>query len=90
MQDNDCQHELWYAGVLDAQYALVSRCTCLECGFEKVISISEVGRENVVTVNKYFNEYKPVTLESAQHVYNELKKEYGDGAKLRIRKKYDI
>jgi hypothetical protein len=90
MQDNDCQHEIWYAGVIDTQYALTGRCKCLDCGFEKVVSISEIGRENVVTVNEKLNTFKPVTFERVQQVYNEFKNENKITAKLRIRRKYDI
>ena len=89
MQNIECQHEIWFAGVLDTQYALTGRCRCLDCGFEKVVSIHKVGRENIVTVNEKFNDFKPVTFERAQQVYKEYKKENIITAKLRIRKKYD-
>ena len=88
MQNIECQHEMWYAGVLD-NYTLDSKCKCLDCGFEKVISITGVGREHVVTVNKYLNNFKPVTFERVQKTYKEFKEERAATAKLRIRKKYD-
>ena len=88
MQNNDCQHEIWFAGVLD-NFTENSKCKCLDCGYEKVISITGVGRENVVTVNKHLDNFKPVTFERAQHVYKEYKKENIATAKSRIRRKFD-
>ena len=89
MQDKKCQHEMWFAGVLDG-LTDVSQCKCLDCGFEKVISIQSIGRENIVSVNKHYNEFNPVTFERAQKAYKELKKVNPVSAKIRIRKKYDI
>ncbi|MBE6158889.1 MAG: hypothetical protein E7159_03600 [Firmicutes bacterium] len=89
MQNNDCQHEIWFAGVLD-NFTENSKCKCLDCGYEKVISITGVGRANVVTVNKHLDDFKPVTFERVQKTYNELKKANANTAKSRIRKKYDI
>ena len=88
MQNIECQHEIWFAGVLD-NFTENSNCKCLDCGYEKVISITDVGRENVVTVNKYLNNFKPVTFERVQKTYKEFKEERAATAKLRIRKKYD-
>ena len=88
MQNNDCQHEFWFAGVMDVFTDFCS-CKCLDCGFKKVISIQEIRRENVVTVNKNLNDFKPVTFERAQQVYKEYKKENIVTAKSRVRRKFD-
>ena len=88
MQDNECQHEMWFAGVLDVYRFGDVNCRCLDCGFKKVVSIEAADVSTLVTVNRKLNDFKPITFEMAKESYQKLKREYPYSAKLLIKSKY--
>ena len=88
MQDNICQHEMWFAGVLDEYSFGYVNCRCLDCGFKQVINIEEADRNKLVTVNEKFNSFKPVSFEMAQETYQKYKEENPFSAKMMIKRKY--
>ena len=85
---NNCRHDMWYAGVIDNNYCSNENCKCLDCGFERVINVDENGLDNIVTVNKCLNDFKPITYEMVKNTYQEMKKKSEYTAKILIKRKY--
>ena len=88
MQDDICQHEIVFGGVIDPTACSVVKCKCLDCGFEQVVKIEDLDLSKTVTVNKKFNEFKPVSYEMAQKCYQEMKKINQFRANILIMRKY--